>query len=560
MSAKQRIMDRDTDNGKTLMERLHERLVVYGPADASLRSVGARFWLVIAGMALVLLAPTLGYPLGHDEAIFLAGAERILDGGIHYRDVIDVKPPLIYHLYALAVVLFGSHDTSIRLFDLLVQLLTCLSMAYVVRRAGGSAPWAAVSVAAYCLLYTGLSYSGTTHAESMTGIVLMPMAALLLFGGSMARRAGVGALCGALFLLKFTLGAVLAVALAAEWIAAGEATFRQRMRRNVAEVAGFAAAVALLPIYLLLGGAVEDFLLMQGFLAEYAGINHSSIGGMTAEAVRLVPSFFAEYFSLAFTLLLVAGIAHSIGRSGSDRRIQERPRSLLAFCTLAVLALLATVVIEGKYPAYHFSRLYAPAAVLVGFAGVWVLRTLRGFPTDLYSRLVLAIALAGAVVFGPLPRYAFHAGSALAVAASDHTALDDYYDGGEFGFRRAELETVKEYLSVHRADGDRVFVLSGYGGLVHHILDTPVEFELFHSAFVIADFAPRRWKEATTTWVRQRRPAYILVQTSDSMPDITGSDATSEAWLLRQPSLARLIDSSYSVALRTPSFNLYRRR
>lgn len=75
--------------------------------------------------ASILLLPMLVFPLGSDGAMFFISAQKILAGGAHYRDIVDVKPPLICYIYAAAITLFGSAEWSIRLFDLLIQITTC---------------------------------------------------------------------------------------------------------------------------------------------------------------------------------------------------------------------------------------------------------------------------------------------------------------------------------------------------------------------------------------------------------------------------------------------------
>src|SRR5688500_15649015 len=75
--------------------------------------------------AALLLVPNLGFPLGPDGSIFFVSAQKIVAGAAHYRDIVDVKPPLIYHIYATAILLFGNAEWSIRLLDLFLQIATC---------------------------------------------------------------------------------------------------------------------------------------------------------------------------------------------------------------------------------------------------------------------------------------------------------------------------------------------------------------------------------------------------------------------------------------------------
>src|SRR5690242_12105898 len=69
-----------------------------------LRRRAPSFWLPIflaPALVLAVLAPTLLYPYGRDQAVFACAGSLIARGGMPYRDIWEVKPPGIYLLYAL---------------------------------------------------------------------------------------------------------------------------------------------------------------------------------------------------------------------------------------------------------------------------------------------------------------------------------------------------------------------------------------------------------------------------------------------------------------------------
>ncbi|MEJ2552166.1 MAG: hypothetical protein P8Z34_15955, partial [Anaerolineales bacterium] len=47
-------------------------------------------------------------PMGADSGIFAYGAEQMLDGKLLYRDVWDHKPPAVFYVNALAILIGGS--------------------------------------------------------------------------------------------------------------------------------------------------------------------------------------------------------------------------------------------------------------------------------------------------------------------------------------------------------------------------------------------------------------------------------------------------------------------
>src|SRR5437667_2073271 len=75
--------------------------------------------LIIFFSAIFLLLFTMiFFPLGADQSFFQIGGEMIAKkGAVPYRDFIDHKP-LLFYIYSLAVLLFGSHEWTIRVFDI----------------------------------------------------------------------------------------------------------------------------------------------------------------------------------------------------------------------------------------------------------------------------------------------------------------------------------------------------------------------------------------------------------------------------------------------------------
>ena len=60
----------------------------------------ARLTLVLGARAAALRLPSLVQPMGADQALYAYVGERILAGGLPYRDAWDQKPPAIHFLYA----------------------------------------------------------------------------------------------------------------------------------------------------------------------------------------------------------------------------------------------------------------------------------------------------------------------------------------------------------------------------------------------------------------------------------------------------------------------------
>src|ERR1700675_4154731 len=60
-----------------------------------------RLLLALIGALLIVRLPSLVQPMGADQGLYAYVGERILAGGLPYRDAWDQKPPAIHLTYAL---------------------------------------------------------------------------------------------------------------------------------------------------------------------------------------------------------------------------------------------------------------------------------------------------------------------------------------------------------------------------------------------------------------------------------------------------------------------------
>jgi hypothetical protein len=106
--------------------------------------------------ACLLLLPLIAYPPCRDSALYLVIGRMIRHGAVPYKDAWDIKPPLIYALYAIPA---GVSDDllsawyRLRIMDVLINILTALAAGRVAERILGRGA-ALPAVAWYVALYT----------------------------------------------------------------------------------------------------------------------------------------------------------------------------------------------------------------------------------------------------------------------------------------------------------------------------------------------------------------------------------------------------------------------
>src|SRR5215510_6797743 len=94
--------------------------------------------IAIFAVGVVLRAPTFSRPLlSDDEAIYATTADALGRGDLLYRDVVDHKPPLIYHVYRAGFAALGRYDTQgAHALVVLAVLLTAACLLAIGRREG----------------------------------------------------------------------------------------------------------------------------------------------------------------------------------------------------------------------------------------------------------------------------------------------------------------------------------------------------------------------------------------------------------------------------------------
>jgi|GEM_PF-1209386 len=518
-------------------------------------------WVIAACIVLLALLPPLFLPLGPDEAIFAASGEKILQGAIHYRDIIDVKPPAIYYLYAAVVAIAGRSDFGLHLADLLLQGITCWLIIALLRRATGNDPAAALAAFWYAILYSGMRIGCEMQTESYCGLIVMPMLWLLLYRRRVSGFFLVGLLAGVLTMLKFTLGAILLPVIVCEWIDRRD-QLPLLARGLMAIAAGFLAVMALFALYLVAFDATGGFFEVQQFINGYARVESASASRWAITFIESVPSYLLRHYSLLFLITLPLGIAAAFRSrpAGGPADGSRGVRYLLRFCAIAILIYFATVAMEGRYYVYHFSRLYPFAAILGTFGCAPLLRWLRDLAMRSGAmRVGAAIAIMILLLLSPINRYLWQLIPAGRAIAQGEISLDAIYDQWGSLYPRAELKEIGDMIRSRRKPGDHLFAASTFAGVAHILADDVPEFKIYHSAFIIAPFAPDAWRSATRNYLLERRPAFIIVQSNDPIRTLTGSDVTSEMALLALPGIDSLIRNDYRSIHRRGNFELYER-
>jgi hypothetical protein len=139
------------------------------------------WWLalgIIATVYVLLRINAIGIPLDRDEGVFAYAGQRILEGELPFRDVVDHKPPGVFYLYALALLLVPPTPEGVHRFLHAYNFLTLLAVWFLMKRLFPSR-WAPFC-GAFCFAIFSASPAIQGFTASAEMLMLLPIVISLL--------------------------------------------------------------------------------------------------------------------------------------------------------------------------------------------------------------------------------------------------------------------------------------------------------------------------------------------------------------------------------------------
>ncbi|PYT09989.1 MAG: hypothetical protein DMF49_00380 [Acidobacteria bacterium] len=333
--------------------------------------------LLVVGTTLLICVPVLFYPLARDQGIFAYNTAALLDGQTPYVDFTDQKPPGIFFLYAVPLLLFGRTMWGIHVFEWVWIAATAWAAWRVGRRFGG------LTAGFVTGILSGLFLSGAEapfyHRAEVETFLTLPYAAILaLFlcpaGTSRPRTAvAAGLLSGACCCLKPNaivfpiLGAAVTILFDGLEHRSG-----RPLAASLKTAACFAAGFTLLPASML--AWLWSLGALGTFYEHMTSINAAYLGNVWKEVIanfwydsRVVISLGAGFLLLLFLVSrtgpanLRASLRGIFGPQG------ERKRRMVLVGALGAGSV--AMVISGRHLfSYHYQILVLPEALTIGLA------------------------------------------------------------------------------------------------------------------------------------------------------------------------------------------------
>lgn len=474
-------------------------------------------WVALIALLIAVRLPSLVEPAGGDQGLYAYTGERILAGGVTYRDMWDQKPPAIGFLYA-ALLQIWPHQSIVPAADLGTALAVACLLVVLGRRRYTEA--VGFGAAALFLLF------GDPYLQRLSGIYVRgqcePFVALAVAGSLVIvaggrrtplRLAGAGIALGAAFWLKYNAAAYGLP------VAVGTWAWNARDRPDKAVIGdlvwigvGFAVLAAVVLAYFAVHGALTDWRLATiDYNLQYSNQTYEGpasmiryvltfpieraridmiwfLGGLGAMLlVRGIRTNGSALVILSWLVAAVISIAINGSRSLPNYFVQANPA--LAFAASAGLATMAAVrwPLRGAVAAVLVAALWRVGAD----TPVWGMR-LAGLPGLVYN-----------------VRYDWR-------YLTGRTDRDEYLERFS-GQKHDVLENAAlvQYIRQATSPADPVFVFGFSGGSVCWLSDRLSSSRFFWSLPVIIEFAADRagyGPAGLLEDLRQRPPAVIALQ------------------------------------------------
>lgn len=507
-----------------------------------------RLCLALACALLAVRLPSLVQPMGADQGLYAYVGERVLDGGLPYRDAWDQKPPAIHVAYA-AMRAAWPRAAAVPAADLALAALTAL----LLWRLGWllASPLVGQLAALLFLFLANPSFARlggvSVRAQCETFIAAAVTAAFVLLAGHRQRPAAwrlvlAGALLGLAFAFKYNAVVYVAAGLAALLLwqrltsTALIAIGLGFLMPSAALVAWFAGGHALRALYdatitynlrysgQTYAGPVDAIIYLVTFPIRHARVDALWLVGGAGCAVLLAAAIRAR--DRLVPVAWVAAACLSIAINGS----RDLPQYFIqAAPALALAAAWAGTLLWTR------RRIVNLAAIAVIAVGVW---RVNDFP-----KLVTNTAQDASYAAGR-------------ISLTDHLAR--YGDRTTRKYSALAMRELADVLERRAAPNEPVYVF-GFSSAAYVEAHRVSASRFFWSRPVIAGFNAERTGYGVSGLLedlRRRPPAVVALQQRDWSPDV---DDSAHFFMSSLP-LAGWLHAGYEPAAGPAGFDVWVRR
>ena len=531
-------------------------------------------WALALILLLVLRVPSLAQPAAGDQFLYSYVAERVLDGGVPYRDAFEQKTPGIFGVYAVMWGLWP-HESVVAAADLVAAALVAWLLAGLGRRMFGGR--VGVGAAALFLLLgdPAIQRSGGIYvrAQCETFVALGVAAAIAVAWtscGRFSRLILAGGLYGAAIWLKYNAVVYGApIAMAAVMSIENESVGARIGKAMAWLTAGAGAVLAAGLAYFAAAGALPDLWAGTiGYNLAYSGETYRGAGHVIEYIVTL-----PVYRGFIDGLWFLGGIGSAVLVAAF--RSPTRPRAVVLTW---IAASILSITINGSRGLPQYFVQAQPALALAAAGGLALLWRARSATTRTGWVAVavglLIVAGAWRVGFEPTPKWQPRLFGLPQLASN--AAFDLRYATGGMGraeylakfgrdgagkFSPAAVERLAEHVRETTTDGEPIYVFGFASGGVYVKSGRRSASRFFWSRPIVLEFERERpgyGSAGLLADLQRERPAVVALQKQDW--GLAEDVKDSIDFFMTTPSLRDWLQSGYVPDYEDALFSVWRRK
>ncbi len=502
-------------------------------------------------LCVVILLPGVFFPISSDIAIFVRGGDALLNGGKLYVDFIDLKPPLIYEIYAFINLLTGGDEVYLRIFDFFYQLLTIVLIVKLCAKCFESQFASFFAGAVYAVSYITLGFAQTLQGESFTCLWVVVLLDLMLSEKrNWWRLIAIGGIAGLFFSLKFTLAVVIAGVFIYELLLPDR---KKIIKKFLLIILGFVLIILItfIPIYNSL--SFDGFSKIIKYLSFYSAMPPIDVAFIKM-AYEKTGSFFADNYSLLFVASVSIGSILGIKQQSSSRASR-----LIRLSILFAACLFISVTVEKKFGEYHFSRMLAPLSIIAGYGFLMIFQNvLRNFKVrTIPDKTIIVLLFLASLVFSPLPRWVNLLQAPLAKIKGEEHYDRLFEKERAYDFMRLQHKQVAGIINKNNTSDEKVLVISTGANAINFFLHTKILSKFAQSQFYFGAYEMKPWK--LEFYDEIRNAGWLVVQNNDRHLYINGHNLSSYESLLKDGFTSTYLKNNYYCFFKTKNYLIFRR-
>jgi len=500
------------------------------------------FWkvLIVIALALVVSWHTLVYPIGRDQGFFAYASKLILSGKTPYTGFWDVKPPLIFLLYAFNFAIFGKSIFAIRLFDLLWQSLTAFFIGLLAAKISNRKGFLYATPILYLYCYYTLIIPYWTEAQP-DGYLILPVTLGLYLATSVksVRWFLSGMFFGVAFWLKYH-----SIAFVLPLVAILLENREQLLRRTIFWALGFFIPAGTVLLYLFGTGSLQEFLKIELEIApKYTGLDLTS-GNLARFLSRLSQVQMPPFVGPMLWLCAITGITLATPR---ERKIGG----------FLIASGLLFVLLQAKLFSYHHLPLVFSLAIPAG-AGLYGIAT--SYRTKSWAKaLGLVFVVLSAIT---LELRAKDLGPDLSVIFQAKSLNQRYFElggkreaQGDFSYEKSYK--LAEFLKVKTEPNQSVFIW-GFEPIVYFLSDRNPPTRFIMNTPFFGAMENKQYVGELISDLNKNMPEYFVVAKNDALVWVRGTEKDSFSALSQIDELKQFLADNYFLDLHLEDYEILR--